>query len=165
MYLFLRWLHQTQRGPMGARTTLVRSWWVLLWWHHNWPEWRYGSYPYPWWTRHHTVVPDGTSPLWRHCFAGWADCQSAARRVAPVADHVTCSNATRSNIPMLRRWGRGRRLERSGREREGCSGTLCLNIGKTMQCRYNAANFLQNPHNGHPIARPWGRDVGSLLWF
>ena len=26
----------------------------------------------------------------------------------------------------------------------------------TVRCRYNAVNFLQNPHNRHPIARPWG---------
>ena len=26
----------------------------------------------------------------------------------------------------------------------------------TVQCRYNAVNFLQRSHNGHSIARPWG---------
>ena len=35
----------------------------------------------------------------------------------------------------------------------------------TVQCRYNAVNFLENPHNRHPIARPWGRGMGCLLWF
>ena len=34
----------------------------------------------------------------------------------------------------------------------------------TVWCHYNAANLLQNPHNRHPIARPWGRDMGCLLW-
>ena len=33
-----------------------------------------------------------------------------------------------------------------------------------MWCRYNRVNFLHNPHNRHPIARPWGRGVGCLLW-
>ena len=33
-----------------------------------------------------------------------------------------------------------------------------------MRCRYNAVNFLQNSHNGHPIARPWGRAMGCVLW-
>ena len=35
----------------------------------------------------------------------------------------------------------------------------------TVRCRYNAINFVQNPHNRHPIARPWGRGMGRLLWF
>ena len=35
----------------------------------------------------------------------------------------------------------------------------------TVQCRYNAINFLPNPHNRHPIARPWGRGMVWLLWF
>ena len=26
----------------------------------------------------------------------------------------------------------------------------------TLRCRYNAVNFLPNPHNGHPLARPSG---------
>ena len=26
----------------------------------------------------------------------------------------------------------------------------------TVRCRYNAVNFLQNPHTRHPIAHPWG---------
>ena len=33
-----------------------------------------------------------------------------------------------------------------------------------LRCRYNAVNFLQNYHNRHPIARPWGRGMGGLLW-
>ena len=35
----------------------------------------------------------------------------------------------------------------------------------TMRCRYNAVNFLQNYHNGHPIARPWGRGIRCILWW
>ena len=35
----------------------------------------------------------------------------------------------------------------------------------TVRCRYNAVNFLQNPHNRHPIAHPSGRDMGCLLWI
>ena len=35
----------------------------------------------------------------------------------------------------------------------------------TVQCRYNAVNFLENPYNRHPIARPSGRAMGCLLWF
>ena len=34
----------------------------------------------------------------------------------------------------------------------------------TMQCHYNSVNFLPNPHNRHPIARPWGPGMGFLLW-
>ena len=34
-----------------------------------------------------------------------------------------------------------------------------------MQCRYNAVNFLPNPHKIHLIARPLGRDMGCNLWF
>ena len=36
----------------------------------------------------------------------------------------------------------------------------CVN---TVRYRYNAANYLQNPYNRHPIARPWGRGMGCLL--
>ena len=32
----------------------------------------------------------------------------------------------------------------------------------TVQCRYNAVNFLINAHNRHPIARPWGRGMECL---
>ena len=35
---------------------------------------------------------------------------------------------------------------------------------RTARCRYKAVNFLLNPHNRHPIARPRGRDMGCLLW-
>ena len=39
----------------------------------------------------------------------------------------------------------------------------------TVQCRYNAVNFLPNPHNRHPIGRPWEQDMGvycdSKIWF
>ena len=34
----------------------------------------------------------------------------------------------------------------------------------TVWCRFNAVNFLKNPHNRHPISRPLGRDMGCLLW-
>ena len=35
----------------------------------------------------------------------------------------------------------------------------------TMQCHGNAINFLQYPHNKHPIVHPWGLDtcMGYLL--
>ena len=33
----------------------------------------------------------------------------------------------------------------------------------TVQCRYNAANFLPNSRKGHAIARPLGRDMVCLL--
>ena len=29
---------------------------------------------------------------------------------------------------------------------------------------FKAVYFLQHPHKRHPIARPWGRGVGCLLW-
>ena len=29
-----------------------------------------------------------------------------------------------------------------------------------MRCHYNMVNFLQIPHNRHPISRPWGSDMG-----
>ena len=39
----------------------------------------------------------------------------------------------------------------------------------TVRCRYNAVNFLKNPHNRHPIARPWGEVWGVCcefeVWF
>ena len=39
----------------------------------------------------------------------------------------------------------------------------------TVRCRYNAVNFLQNPCNRHPIARPWGEVWGVCcdfrIWF
>ena len=38
-------------------------------------------------------------------------------------------------------------------------------VHDTVQCRYNAVNFLPNPHYIHPIARPLGRDMGCNLWF
>ena len=34
----------------------------------------------------------------------------------------------------------------------------------TVQCRYSAANFLQIPYNRHPIAHPWGRGMGCVMW-
>ena len=39
------------------------------------------------------------------------------------------------------------------------------NLLNTVLCRYNAVNFVANHHNRHPIARPWGRGMGCLLWF
>ena len=33
----------------------------------------------------------------------------------------------------------------------------------TVQCRYNAVDFLQIHHKRHPIARPLGRGMGCLL--
>ena len=35
----------------------------------------------------------------------------------------------------------------------------------TVRCRYNAVNFLPNPHKIHLITRPLGRDMGCNLWF
>ena len=39
----------------------------------------------------------------------------------------------------------------------------------TVRCRYNAVNFLQDPHNRHPIACPSGRGMGvfcvSSIWL
>ena len=35
----------------------------------------------------------------------------------------------------------------------------------TVRCRYNAVNFLPNPHEIHPIARPLGRGMVCNLWF
>ena len=35
----------------------------------------------------------------------------------------------------------------------------------TVHCPYNADNFRQNLSNRQPIARPWGRVMGCLLWF
>ena len=46
-----------------------------------------------------------------------------------------------------------------------CCGQFPENVASTVRCRYNAVNFLQNTHNRHPIARPWGRDMGCLLWI
>ena len=34
----------------------------------------------------------------------------------------------------------------------------------TVQCHYNAVNFIPNPHNRLPVARPWGRGMGCQLW-
>ena len=35
----------------------------------------------------------------------------------------------------------------------------------TVQCCYNRVNFLTNIHKRHPITRPLGRGMGSLLWI
>ena len=37
-------------------------------------------------------------------------------------------------------------------------------IYDTVQSCYHAVNFLQNPHNIHPIAYPSGWAMGCLLW-
>ena len=42
---------------------------------------------------------------------------------------------------------------------------LKLFILHEVQCRYNAVNFLPNPHKIQPISRPSGRDMGCNLWF
>ena len=34
----------------------------------------------------------------------------------------------------------------------------------TVRCRYKAVHFLPNPHKRYPIARPWGRGMGCLMW-
>ena len=34
----------------------------------------------------------------------------------------------------------------------------------TWRCRYNAVNFLQNPHKRHPTARPWEWGMGCVWW-
>ena len=50
----------------------------------------------------------------------------------------------------------------------------CSSHGNTVQCHYNAVNFLENPNKRHPIAGPiwktkqsgplgWG--MGCLLWI
>ena len=41
----------------------------------------------------------------------------------------------------------------------------CVAKVSTVWCRYNSVNFLTNPHNTLPIACPWGRGMGCLLWF
>ena len=33
----------------------------------------------------------------------------------------------------------------------------------TERCHYDAANFLQNAHKRHPIARPLGQSKGCLF--
>ena len=41
----------------------------------------------------------------------------------------------------------------------------CERTPITVRCRYNAVNFLPNPHKIHIIARWLGRDMGCNLWF
>ena len=42
--------------------------------------------------------------------------------------------------------------------------SLCVCV--TGPCRYNAVNFLPNPHDRHPISRPmWGVCCDSKIWF
>ena len=43
--------------------------------------------------------------------------------------------------------------------------TAWIDVQSTARCHYNAVNFLQNPHNRHPITHPWGLGMGCLLWF
>ena len=45
----------------------------------------------------------------------------------------------------------------------GASATLPWGQSSVWWC-YNAINFIPNPHSRHPIARPWGRGMGCLLW-
>ena len=40
------------------------------------------------------------------------------------------------------------------------SMVTCLS-SYTVRCRYNAVNFLQNPHNIHTIAHPWGTVIAT----
>ena len=51
--------------------------------------------------------------------------------------------------------------------REPCYRMGCLS--HTVQCRDNTVNFLQNHHNRHPIACPWGWAMGVFcdcsLWY
>ena len=35
---------------------------------------------------------------------------------------------------------------------------------KLVQCRYDAVNFLQNPHKRYPIARPGELGMGCRSW-
>ena len=42
--------------------------------------------------------------------------------------------------------------------------TLSL-IRKAVKYHYNVVSFLQNYHNRHPIACPWGQGMGCLLWL
>ena len=41
---------------------------------------------------------------------------------------------------------------------------LGSHLPSAVQCRYNAVNFLLNPHKMHTIAHPLGRDMGCKLW-
>ena len=41
---------------------------------------------------------------------------------------------------------------------------LIQEVLNTLQCHYNAINFLQNIHKSHPIACPIGRGMACLLW-
>ena len=41
----------------------------------------------------------------------------------------------------------------------------CYALCNTAWCRNNMVNFHPNPHKRHPIAHPWGWDIGCLLWI
>ena len=43
--------------------------------------------------------------------------------------------------------------------------SYCGHHQHTVQCRYNAVNFLENINKRHPMARPLGRGMGCLLWI
>ena len=43
--------------------------------------------------------------------------------------------------------------------------TLWWLLHYTSRGRYDAVKFLHNRHNGHPVYRPWGRNMGCWLWF
>ena len=75
-------------------------------------------------------------------------------------------------------WGVGFWVESGGRMGCGCVvwQALCQTMSNnfqwypfvdgdnTVRRRYNAVNFPQTPDNWHPIARPWGRGMGCVLW-
>ena len=60
-------------------------------------------------------------------------------------------------------WGTGCANECRARLKEMKWSVRSYGINITVQCRYNAVYYLKIPHNRHPIARPWGRDMECLL--
>ena len=44
--------------------------------------------------------------------------------------------------------------------RHQCSN---ITVTITVRCHYNAVNFLENPHNRHPVARPWVRIMAQVM--
>ena len=53
----------------------------------------------------------------------------------------------------------------SAKWRPFCLGLNELKYLNTAQCHYNMVNFLRNPHDRHPTAFPFVRDMGCLLWL
>ena len=45
--------------------------------------------------------------------------------------------------------------------------TVCIFLGIycTVQCHYNAVNFIKKIHKRHPITHPLGWGMGCLLWI